>query len=77
MVGTNNTDILSKLNVPALITVGAHDKLLPPELSRNVHALIKGSEFLIVAQGAHFMPCQAPDVFAAVVSDFIERRVKI
>jgi pimeloyl-ACP methyl ester carboxylesterase len=76
LVGTNNTEILSKLNVPALITVGAHDILLPPELSRNVHALVKGSEFAVVEQGAHFMPYQTPDAFAALVSDFIERRVK-
>jgi 3-oxoadipate enol-lactonase len=76
MVGTNNTDILSKLTVPTLITVGAHDTLLPPEMSRNAHALVKGSEFAVVEEGAHFMPYQAPRQFAALVSDFIERRVK-
>jgi 3-oxoadipate enol-lactonase len=76
MVGTNNTDVLSKLDVPTLVTVGAHDALLPPELSRRVHALVKGSEFAVVQEGAHFMPYQTPDAFAALVSDFIERRVK-
>ena len=76
MVGTNNSDILSKLNVPTLVAVGAHDTLLPPELSRSVHALVKGSEFAVVEEGAHFMPYQAPDAFAALVSNFIDRRVK-
>jgi 3-oxoadipate enol-lactonase len=76
MVGTNNTEILSKLNVPTLITVGAHDILLPPEMSRSVHALVKGSEFAVVEEGAHFMPYQAPEQFAALVSEFIERRAK-
>ncbi len=75
MVGTDNSDILSKLNVPTLITVGAHDTLLPPELSRNVHALVKDSEFAVVEEGAHFMPYQAPLQFAALVSDFVKRRV--
>lgn len=76
MVGTDNIDILSKLNVPTLVAVGAHDILLPPDMSRNVHALVKGSEFAVVEEGAHFMPYQAPDAFAALVSDFIERRVE-
>jgi pimeloyl-ACP methyl ester carboxylesterase len=76
MVGTNNTDILSKLDIAALVAVGANDILLPPDLSRAVHALLKGSEFVVVEEGAHFMPYQTPDVFAALVGDFIDRRVK-
>jgi pimeloyl-ACP methyl ester carboxylesterase len=77
MVGTNNTETLKKLDIPTLVTVGAHDILLPPDLSRSVHALVKNSEFALVDQGAHFMPYQAPEVFAALVSDFIDRRVKL
>ncbi len=76
MVGTNNTEILKRLDVPTQVTVGAHDTLLPPELSRSVHALVKGSEFTVVEQGAHFMPYQAPEQFAALVDDFIDRKVK-
>src|SRR6185437_4608428 len=34
MVGTDNTEILSALSCPALVTAGAHDILLPPALSR-------------------------------------------
>ena len=77
MVGTNNTEILKKLDIPTLVTVGAHDILLPPDMSRSVHALVKKSEFALVEPGAHFMPFQAPDHFAALVSDFIDRRVKL
>ncbi len=77
MVGTNNTDILKKLDIPTLVTVGAHDILLPPDLSRSVHGLVKNSEFALVEPGAHFMPYQAPEQFAALVSDFIDRRVKL
>ena len=77
MVGTNNTEILKKLDIPTLVTVGAHDILLPPDMSRSVHALVKDSEFALVEQGAHFMPYQAPYQFTALVSDFIDRRVKL
>jgi pimeloyl-ACP methyl ester carboxylesterase len=73
MVGTNNTEILKKLDVPTLVTVGAHDTLLPPELAGSVHALVRGSEFAVVAQGAHFLPFQAPVEFAGLVEDFIAR----
>jgi 3-oxoadipate enol-lactonase len=60
---------------PGLVTVGAHDILLPPSLSRGVHAMLKGSEFAVIEQGWHFAPYQAPDVLAALVGDFLNRRV--
>ena len=77
MVGTNNTEVLKNLDIPTLVAVGAHDTLLPPDMSASVHALMKNSEFALVEEGAHFMPYQAPQAFAALVSDFIERRVKV
>jgi 3-oxoadipate enol-lactonase len=76
MVGTNNTEILQKLDVPTLVTVGAHDKLLPTEMSRNVHTLVKGSEFVVVDQGSHFMPYQAPEEFAGLVTSFVVRALE-
>jgi pimeloyl-ACP methyl ester carboxylesterase len=62
---------------PGLVTVGAHDLLSPPppSLSRGVHAMLKGSEFAVIEQGSHFAPYQAPDVLAARVGDFLNRRV--
>lgn len=76
MVGTNNTEILQRLDVPALVTVGAHDILLPPEMSRRVHALVKGSEFAVVDQGAHFLPYQAPNEFAGLVETFVAKTLE-
>jgi 3-oxoadipate enol-lactonase len=76
MVGTNNTEILKKLDVPTLVAVGAHDILLPPDMSRSVHALVKGSEFAVVDQGAHFMPYQAPEEFAGLVDSFVTRALE-
>jgi pimeloyl-ACP methyl ester carboxylesterase len=75
MVGTDNTQRLSLLTSPSLVTVGAHDILLPPEMSRSVHALLKGSEFSVIESAAHFAPYQSPDVFAELVNDFIDRKV--
>ena len=75
MVGTDNTKVLSELTCPALVAVGAHDILLPPPLSRGVHQMIRGSEFAVIENGSHFMPYQAPDAFATLVGDFLQRRL--
>ena len=75
MVGTDNTKILSELTVPVLMTVGENDILLPSELSRKVHGLLRNSEFEMIPNAAHFAPYQAPAKFAQLVSSFIDRRV--
>jgi len=76
MVGTDNTERLGALTCPALVTVGAHDVLLPPPLSRSVHDLLRDSEFVTIDNAAHFAPYQAPEAFAGLVTDFIARRVQ-
>ncbi|MGH6726877.1 MAG: alpha/beta fold hydrolase [Pseudolabrys sp.] len=76
MVGTDNAQALSTLTCPTLVVAGAHDILLPPVLSRGVHTRLKDSEFVEMAEAAHFAPYQAPDKFSALVSDFLRRRVE-
>jgi 3-oxoadipate enol-lactonase len=75
MMGTDNTDALGRIACPTLVVAGAHDTLLPPSLSREVHALVAGSEFRIIDSAAHFPPFQAPTEFADLVEDFVDRRV--
>jgi len=76
MIGTDVSAALSSLTCPSLVVAGAHDILLPPDLSRAVHELLPESEFVVVPSGAHFVPYQAPDVFAALVADFLARRLR-
>ncbi len=75
MIGTDVSAALASLDCPGLVVVGRHDILLPPELSRAVHELLSASEFVVVDDGAHFVPYQAPDTFARLVSEFVARRV--
>jgi pimeloyl-ACP methyl ester carboxylesterase len=75
MIGTDVSAALASLHCPALVVVSRNDILLPPELSRAVHDLLAGSEFALVEAGAHFLPYQAPEVFAGLVGDFLARRV--
>ena len=74
IVGTDVSAALSSLHCPALIVAGRHDILLPPDLSRSVHQLLAGSEFVVVDAGAHFLPYQTPDIFAGLVTDFLARQ---
>lgn len=75
MIGTDVSDELRSLSCPAMVVVGEHDILLPPPLSQQVHELIAGSEFVMMKSAAHFAPYQAPERFAALVADFIDRRI--
>lgn len=73
MVGTDNAEVLKSLKCPTLIVAGAHDILLPPPLARSVHAMVCNSEYVELAEAAHFAPYQAPQAFAALVADFLTR----
>jgi pimeloyl-ACP methyl ester carboxylesterase len=75
MIGTDVSATLASLDCPGLVVAGRHDILLPPELSRAVHELLKGSEFVVVDDGAHFVPYQTPEVFSGLVAEFLARRV--
>jgi pimeloyl-ACP methyl ester carboxylesterase len=75
MMGTDNSALLAALKCPTLIVAGGHDLLLPPDLSRQVHALMPGSEFSLIEEAAHFPPAQTPEVFSELVMEFFDRRV--
>lgn len=75
MVGTDNTAVLKSLACPALVVAGAHDILLPPALSQGVHEMLKDSELTVLEDAAHFAPYQAPEAFAGLVTDFLDRRL--
>jgi len=64
---------LAALRCPTLVVAGGHDVLLPPEQSRAVHALIRGAQFQLLPDAAHFSPLQQPRQFAKLVLDFLRR----
>lgn len=50
---TDTTPALRKMNLPALILVGEHDKLTPPADSKKLQAQLPNAELHIVPQAAH------------------------
>lgn len=62
------------LDVPALVLFGTEDRLTPPELGRHYRELLPRCQLMIVYDAAHALYADRPEAFAAVVSDFLERR---
>lgn len=66
---------LARIQCPTLIIAGGSDVLLPPEHARSIQATLAESELVVIKAGAHFIPYQRPAQFAALVSDFLRRRL--
>ena len=62
---------VEKLAVPCLFIVGNEDTLTPPEIIKEVHQLIAGSQFILVPECGHSVYFEAPEVFNGIVDDFL------
>jgi 3-oxoadipate enol-lactonase len=59
---------LGEIGTPALVICGDEDHGAPPENSRQMHAMIKGSRFLVVEQAGHISNIEKPAVFNTAVA---------
>jgi len=57
--------------VPTLILCGEEDKPTPPDLSRELGALITGSRLAMIAGAGHLTNLERPGEFNRLVGDFI------
>jgi 3-oxoadipate enol-lactonase len=62
-----------KISAPVLITVGSADRTTVPAQSRFMHENIKGSEFFIFDDAAHFPQFQMPAEFASITIGFMTK----
>ncbi|KUJ73387.1 hypothetical protein AVO45_14990 [Ruegeria marisrubri] len=65
---------LRKVSLPCLVIHGSDDKLLPPQLGREIAAHIPESEFHEVEGMGHIITPALSPVIVETVSDFINRR---
>ncbi len=78
ILGVLDADVsedLRSLQCPSLVIAGAHDVLLPPDLARDVHALIPRARFALDPDAAHFLPYQNPQGLRDLVADFLDADV--
>jgi len=63
---------LGKIATPTLVLCGSEDHGAPPENSRQMSAMIKGSRFLAIEQAGHIANIEQPQVFNAAVRAFFD-----
>lgn len=58
------------IRAPVLVASGAHDFLWPPEIGRQVAALIPGARFAVMEDAGHFPHLQAPATLVRLSREF-------
>jgi 3-oxoadipate enol-lactonase len=64
-------DRLKEIDCPALVIVGDQDHGTPPEMARQIHANLRGSELLIIPSAAHLSNIEQPAVFNRAMLEFL------
>jgi hypothetical protein len=64
------SDRLGQIDIPALITSGAHDEVTPRQ-AQILHAGIPGSRRVLFEHSAHCAVVEEPDRYRAVVEEFL------
>ena len=60
------------IRVPTLVASGAHDFLWPPEIGREVAALIPNARFAVMKAAGHFPHLQAPETLVKLARSFLD-----
>jgi pimeloyl-ACP methyl ester carboxylesterase len=69
------TEVLPHIHCPTLVVSGEHDVLMPGDSAEHIKAVVPQAESALMKGAAHFLPYQAPDRFAPMVIDFLDRIV--
>ncbi len=69
----DSMDVLRGYDGPALVVVGERDAICPPELARELTALLPAGELVELPGCGHLSPVEAPDEVAAAITDWLAR----
>ena len=64
---------LGAIDTPTLVVCGSEDHGAPPENTRQMHKMIKGSLFLEIEQAGHISNIEKPALFNAEVARFFDK----
>ncbi len=74
IAGTDFMTTTAALRLPTLGIAGSEDGSTPPDLVKEMVALVPGSEFALI-RGAGHLPCvEKPEEYARILSDFLIRQ---
>lgn len=68
----DQTDILSKIDVPVLIIVGSEDIVTPPSEAESLHERIEGSRLVCIEGAGHVSNLERPEEFDRALAEFLE-----
>ena len=68
----DTTDRLGSLAVPTLVLAGEQDILIPVRLSKQLHALVPGADWM-TTPGGHACMWEHPAAFNAAFVDYLAR----
>lgn len=63
---------LGEIRAPTLLICGSEDHGAPPENTRQMNAMIKGSRFVEIEPAGHISNIEQPQVFDKAVVDFLQ-----
>lgn len=66
-------DRLKEIKCPALVMVGDQDHGTPPEMARQIHENLSGSELLIIPSAAHISNIEQTAVFNKAMLGFLDK----
>jgi proline iminopeptidase len=62
---------LGKLDIPALVIVGARDFICAPRLAKLMADSLRSSQLVTLERSGHMGHVEEPERFASVVGDFL------
>ncbi len=63
---------IAKISVPTLAVCGVEDGATPPDVVREMAALIPKARFNLIEGAAHLPSIEAPEALAKMIADFVE-----
>jgi pimeloyl-ACP methyl ester carboxylesterase len=70
-VGYSSEDRLRTLTIPTLILAGKQDRIIPPQNSERLHAIIPNSQIRVFEDAGHHLHIEEPEAFNQAVLDFV------
>jgi 3-oxoadipate enol-lactonase len=64
-------ETIKVITLPTVVVAGDSDPATPPELGREIHERIGGSEFVVIENAAHLSNIEQPDAFNRAVLSFL------
>jgi aminoacrylate hydrolase len=65
------TDVTELINIPTLVVAARDDCLIPQYMSDEVAQRIRGSKYIVLDQGGHFLPETRSEDYNTLLDDFL------